>query len=921
MGNRTAHNLSIKNILNPNIFYSPKKNSQPNIFTKFIQLFGLPFTKAFLVILKLINSLLASKPHSKKLFQSFKAKKIHKKFTRNKHLKLFQKTRKQSHPKIPKSLSPFLTPLFHRLQRFSVCKSLSDFIFHLRHLFATRCNLNIQNITPISSFSNKISILIKPFFLPPQQKPKTSQSIIHNPKSNLPSFFSKTKQPISKILFSLSQISNSFFTPISYFAILLKTWTKNIFTTPFFHLPSYLTKHHRLRIIHLAVPVFVSIIFLSSYIFYTEIIKDLPNPITLATNKPRLTTKIYDRNHQLLYKIYRNENRTLVPLDHLPKHIKQATIAIEDQNFYQHPGVSIRGIIRAFKATTFQDRLEGGSTLTQQLIKNTLLTPERTLKRKIKEALLSIATEFYFSKDQILSMYLNQVPYGGTAYGIEEASQMYFGKNAKDLDLPESAFLAGLPQAPTHYSPYGTNPQRAKQRQIQVLRRMIEDGYITKQEALEAANQKLDLKPHHLSLKAPHFVMYVKDLLAQEFGAQTLEQGGLEVYTSIDLELQQKVQTVVTTEVESLKHLNVSNGAALVTNPKTGEILAMVGSVDYFDTDNDGQVNVTVRPRQPGSSIKPINYAAALESGLTPVSLILDAPTCFHIKGQEPYCPKNYDGRFHGQVTIRKALANSYNIPAVKTLNHIGVSAMLEKGKQLGITTWQDTSRFWLALTLGGGEVKMTDMAVVYGTFANAGTKVPLKPITQVTTNQNQTYEICDQPSTLYPLPSSPQPCPQPEKVLDPRVAYQITNILSDNLARSQAFGTHSVLHIPGQEVAVKTGTTNNMRDNWTIGYTQDHLVATWVGNNDNQPMSQIASGITGASPIWNKIINLLLDPQTPHYFEPPANLVKVRVCPTTGTLACDHCQNIEEYFIPGTQPKYHCSTQQVAGLQSTTTN
>lgn len=645
--------------------------------------------------------------------------------------------------------------------------------------------------------------------------------------------------------------------------------------------------------------------------FYYYILKDLPQVTELSTIKPDLTTKIYDRNGILLYKIYKNENRSLVPLAEIPNHVIQATIAIEDQNFYQHPGFSIRGISRAFRSNLQNESLQGGSTITQQLVKNTLLSPERTWERKVKEVVLSFIAEFYYSKDEILSMYLNQVPYGGSAYGVEEASQMYFGKSVRELDLAEAAFIAGLPASPTKYSPYGSNPEAAHVRQRQVIRRMVEDGYITNSMATEALSEEIAVVPLQSTILAPHFVMYVRDLLSEMYGSHMVENGGLEVTTSLDLALQNQAQTVVSNEINNLARLNVKNGAALITQPKTGEILAMVGSTNYFDSTNDGQVNVTTRLRQPGSSIKPLTYAMALERGLTPATVIPDTPVCFQSVGSPPYCPKNYDNRFRGRVTLRQSLAGSYNVPAVKTLAQFSVNDLIDKAEAMGISTWTERNRFGLALTLGGGEVKMTDMAVAYGVFANQGIKVPLQPILEVKTADGR---VLAKKPCLDTKTNKVVEC-QSEQVVDPRVAYQITNILSDNDARAPAFGLNSVLHIPGQEVAVKTGTTNNLRDNWTIGYTSDFLVAVWVGNNDNTRMSYIASGITGASPIWNKLIVSMIDPQKQHLFTPPTNLAKVSICSITGTLACNGCPARDEYFIPGTEPSNHCSSEQIARI------
>lgn len=645
----------------------------------------------------------------------------------------------------------------------------------------------------------------------------------------------------------------------------------------------------------------------ASTAFYQLILKDLPRPETLLTRQPIITTKIMDRNGLVLYNIYKDQNRTIVPLERIPVHLRQATIAIEDREFYSHKGFSLRGILRALKANLEKQDIQGGSTITQQLIKNTLLSPERTIRRKVKEVVLAVWVETKISKDDILAMYFNEVSYGGSLHGAEAASRAYFNKSVNELSLAESAFLAGLPQAPSTYSPFGPKPELGNARQQLVLQRMVEDGYITSQQAQEAQAQQLKFQPDRNDIKAPHFVMYVRELLAKQFGEDVVSQGGLQVWTTLDYNVQQTAEKAVLQELERLKQMRVKNGAALVTNPMTGEVLAMVGSHDYFDIENDGQVNVTIRPRQPGSSIKPLTYATALERGLvTPSTTIEDAPVVYKSVGSPPYAPKNYDGAFHGKVSVRTALANSYNIPAVKTLASVGVQTVVEKGRQLGITTWDDAaaSRFGLALTLGGGEVLMTDMARVFGTFAANGQNVPLNPILKVENYKGETkYE-----NPCLPGAGKPELCPR-RQVLDPRIAYQITDILSDNLARAPAFGLHSVLTIPDQQVAVKTGTTNNLRDNWTDGYISDRVVITWVGNNDNAPMSRVASGITGASPIWNTIMRSLLKKDAPHTFRPPENLIKLKICADTGTLPCGPCPKIrEEWFLPGSEPKSSCT-------------
>jgi 1A family penicillin-binding protein len=650
---------------------------------------------------------------------------------------------------------------------------------------------------------------------------------------------------------------------------------------------------------------FVLIIFiLFTFFFFLFTLKNLPDPNQLITRQPILTTKIYDRNGNLLYKIYRKENRTLVKLQELPLHLIQATVAIEDAEFYSHHGFSPKGIIRAALRNLKGDKLYGGSTITQQLVKNTLLSPERTLTRKIKEIILAVLVETKFSKDEILQMYLNEVGYGGAAYGIEEAAQMYFGKSAKNLSLAEAALLAGLPASPTRFSPFGAHPELAKERQILVLRRMKQEGFISEEEEKRAAAEELYFASPKTDIKAPHFVMYVKDLLVQKYGEQMVEEGGLEVKTTLDLEIQEFAQKVVSEEIKKLRSLKINNGAALVTKPATGEILAMVGSEDYFNLQNDGNVNVTLRPRQPGSAIKPIMYSLALENGFTAATIIPDTPITYKIPGQPPYSPKNYDNRFHGNVSLRIALASSYNVPAVKVLAALGVEKMIARGREMGITTWDEPSRFGLSLTLGGGEVKMVDLAVAYGVLANMGKKVDLNPILEMKNYKGEVLEKFE----IRP-PAGRAGNSKSETIFKPEIAYILTDILSDNSARAPAFGTHSWLNIPNHpSVAVKTGTTQNLRDNWTVGYTPDFLVAVWVGNNDNKPMSYVASGVTGASPIWNKIMSHLLAKIPDKKFPKPEGIVEVKICVPTGTLPCEGCPLVRpEIFIAGSEPKTHC--------------
>ena len=623
---------------------------------------------------------------------------------------------------------------------------------------------------------------------------------------------------------------------------------------------------------------------------YFFILKDLPSPTKLnnPTNIPE-SSQILDRNGKLLYSVYSNKNRTRVPLDQIPKYVQEATIAIEDKDFYRHGAIDIRGITRALVANVQGKPIQGGSTLTQQLIKSSLLSPERTVQRKIKEVVLAFATETLYSKSQIIEMYLNQIPYGGTAYGIEAAAQTFFGKSAKDLTLAESALLAGLPQSPTLYSPFGSHPEYAKQRQEQVLKLMREQGYITAEEEKAAKEEKLKYKNLSTSIKAPHFSLYIKDLMEEKYGDKFTQDGGFKITTTLDLPTQEFAELAVASEVAKLKNVRVSNGAAVVTDPATGDILAMVGSKDYFDNSIDGNVNIALALRQPGSSIKPINYAVGLLNGYSAATIFVDKKVCFPSGSGPAYCPKNYDGGFHGVVSMREALANSYNIPAVKMLKMNGVESMMATASAMGINTFTNPERYGLSLTLGGGEVTMLDMATAFGVFANSGYRVDLNPILEVKDAKGKTLEKKENKSVIFG-----------EKVLPEEVTFIISDILADNNARAPAFGTNSVLNIPGQYVSVKTGTTNDLKDNWTIGYTPNYLVVTWVGNNDNTPMSAVASGITGASPIWNEIMNHLLDGKEALPLKPPENAVRLNACRYSGLFPPEGggCETRADYFI-----------------------
>ena len=624
-----------------------------------------------------------------------------------------------------------------------------------------------------------------------------------------------------------------------------------------------------------------------------------------------------DRGGKLLYEIYADQNRTLVKLQDLPDFVKQTTVAIEDKDFYKHRGINpIGGIVRAIKETILKKKLQGGSTITQQLIKNALLTSERTVSRKIKEMILALWSEVIYSKDQILEMYLNQVPYGGTAWGIEAAAETYFDKEAKNLTLAEAAYLAGLPAAPTTYSPFGAHPEKAKSRQTAVLKRMVEDGYINEMEKEKAIKEILKLKTPKTDIKAPHFVMYVREKLVEKYGETMVAQGGLKVTTTLDLELQEFAQQAVATEVADLSELKVTNGASLITRPPTGEILAMVGSKDYFASES-GNFNVTTSLRQPGSAIKPLNYAVGIETKkVTPATLFLDTPTCFNVTGQKAYCPVNYDGKFHGPQQLRFALGNSFNIPAVKMMAINGVKNVIASASAYGIATFKDPSNYGLSLTLGGGEVTMLDMARAFGVFSNSGMRRELTSILKVEDSRGKILEEykdanfidnvrseLNYPSTLL-IPG--------ERVLSAETAFLISHILLDNNARSQMFGPGSLLYIPNKAVSVKTGTTDDKRDNWTIGFTPNFLAAVWVGNNDNSPMHPyLTSGVTGASPIWNNIMKELLKSQPDLWPKQPAGITGAQICVLSGKAPPNSdpnspdkgCATRYEYFINGTVP------------------
>jgi len=640
------------------------------------------------------------------------------------------------------------------------------------------------------------------------------------------------------------------------------------------------------------------IVFLVMFFWFS---KDLPQPGEVI-RREGYSSKIYDRNGELLYDLFQEERRQPSKAEEIPAVLKNATVAIEDRDFYKHSGFDFLTIIRIPYNLIFRKRVVGGSTLTQQLVKNALLTNERTIVRKFKELVLAIQIERKFSKDEILTMYLNEAPYGGNIWGVATAVETYFAKPMTELTIVESAFLAGLPQRPSVYSPYSTRLDENgepywKMRTRTVLKAMKDNAYITNEE-YEQALKDIDSLTFNRTIneiKAPHFVFYVQNQLEEMFGEELLLKGGLTVTTTLDWELQELAQTVVTEEVEDVARYDISNGAALAMQPQTGEILAMVGSKDYFDEAIGGQFNVAVDGlRQPGSAIKPITYLGMIKRGFTPATMIMDVPTTFARNEQDkPYTPKNYDGQFRGPVSLRQSLGSSLNIPAVKSLATVGLEEFLTLAYEMGIETFEPTvdnlQRFGLALTLGGGEVYMLDLASAYSIFANGGLKVEPIAILKVTDSDGK---------VLFEHKQT-----QGKRVIEEGEAFLINHILSDNNARLLAFGPNSLLNT-GRPIAVKTGTTNDMKDNWTIGWSREILVASWVGNNDNSSMSYVASGITGASPIWRRIILGSLDMG---YAAPdwqiPDTVEQVEVDAISGYPSHDNFPSKFDYAIRGTVP------------------
>jgi 1A family penicillin-binding protein len=650
----------------------------------------------------------------------------------------------------------------------------------------------------------------------------------------------------------------------------------------------------------------LSAVAVAMWLFY-EYSADLPDPEQLSRHHPFETTRIYARDGQtLLFELVDPTagRRTVVPFQRIPRALKDATVAVEDAGFYTNPGVDLRGIVRAVWLNSRQEcaadadcaPASGGSTITQQLVRGVLLPSGEgssvTYERKLREAILAYQVSREYSKDQILSAYLNEVYYGNQAYGVEAAAQGYFGKHVWELSLAEASLIAGLPQSPTVLNPF-TNLEGAKERQRITLNQMVKNGYVTPQQAIDAFNAPLNLVQPASDIQAPHFVFYVRELLEQRYGPDALYRGGLRVVTTLDPRWQAEAQRIAAQRIAELAPRNATNAAVMMMAPD-GQILAMLGSADYNNPAIDGQVNVALSPRQPGSALKPIVYAAALQRGWTPATVIWDTPVSYPgADGGPPYEPLNYDNSFHGPMRLRMALANSLNIPAVKALEYVGVNNFVELAHAMGITTLNDPAAYGLPMALGSNEVRLLDLTAAYNTFSNGGRyRTPLA-LLKVTNSRGEVLE------SFAPAPGRQALGPKGEQI-----AYLITSILSDNEARQFMFGAGNVMEMPdGRPVAAKTGTSNEWRDSWAIGYTPDITVGVWVGNSNNTPMEEVA-GSNGAGLIWRDVMLSYNADKPARPFAQPPGVVQLEVCADTGGLASPTCPRpIPELFVEGTPP------------------
>ena len=594
----------------------------------------------------------------------------------------------------------------------------------------------------------------------------------------------------------------------------------------------------------------------------------IPSIANFENRKLIESTKIYDRTgNVLLYDVHGTMRRTAVPLEDISPNLRNATIAIEDATFYEHRGFRPLSFFRAMGVNLWSGSfVQGGSTITQQVVKNTLLTKDKTIIRKLKEITLALKLERVYSKDEILAMYLNENPYGGTIYGVQEASQYFFGIDAKDVSVAQAAYMAALPQAPTRYSPYGNHRDELERRKDLVLRKMLENTFITEEEYAVAREEVVEFQDQaEAGIKAPHFVFFVREYLEETYGVDAVQSGGLQVITTLDYELQKKAEDVLSkAALENEKKFNASNAGLVAIDPKSGQILAMVGSRGYFDEKIDGKVNVTLARRQPGSSFKPFVYATAFEKGYTPETIVFDLPTQFSarcaptdaLNNTSPcYSPGNYDLKFRGPMTFRDALAQSVNIASVKVLYLAGITASIETAERMGITTLADKSRYGLTLVLGGGEVALLEEVSAYGVFANDGVRNPPTGILRVEDKTGSVLERFEEKSA---------------RVISSQVARLINAVLSDNVARTPEFGANSPLFFKGRDVAAKTGTTNDFRDAWIIGHTPGIVVGAWAGNNDNSPMvKRIAAFIV--APMWHEVTEYAIEKYPSEPFAPPA--------------------------------------------------
>lgn len=647
------------------------------------------------------------------------------------------------------------------------------------------------------------------------------------------------------------------------------------------------------------------VLFLLGAIIIWAAVMPIPAINNFENRQVAESTKIYDRTGNIvLYDVHGAVRRTSVPLEEISPLTQEATIAIEDDSFYRNAGFRPLSFLRAvFVDIMSGSYAQGGSTITQQVVKNALLSQSKTIPRKIQEIILALRLTRNYSKQQILNAYLNEVPYGGTIYGVQEASQYFFGVDAKDVDLAEAAYLAALPQAPTYYSPYGNHKKELDQRKNFVLFKMKELGYITDAQYAEAKKENVQFRSEVTAgIKAPHFVFYIREYLERKYGVDAVENGGLRVITTIDYDLQEKMEEIVTKYAASMERdFNASNEAMVTIDPKTGQILAMVGSRDYFNDEIEGKYNDALALRQPGSSFKPFVYATAFEKGYTPETIVFDLPTQFStscsaqdVSNNTPpcYAPQNYDGTFKGPMTMRNAIAQSENVPSVKVLYLAGIKDSLKTAADLGITTLVDASRYGLTLVLGGGEVTLLEMTGAYSVFANDGVRNAPTGVLQVS---NRSAAVLEQYSG------------KPTRVVDAQIARQMSAILSDDAARAPEFGVHSPLYFAEADVADKTGTTNDSRDAWIIGYTPSIAVGAWAGNNDNTPMvKKIAAFIV--APMWHEFVEYAIEKYPSDSFPPPSPESQIESLPPVlrGNWNTDPSRGVHDvlYWVQRDNPR-----------------